>query len=355
MNKKTWLIIAFLALAMPVPCLQAADRELKTFLANAAKADQQNDFAAAIENYQKALDKGYRPGKMHIALGRLYLAAGNYQEAEKHILKALDQKLNKSDQLSAHEMLGKISYYRQDYAQAMGYFKDCIELKRNYEPAYLGLAKIYKDMKMYAEAKQELDHISKSKKLRTEYNLTSGLLYRDWGLYQKAHQALLQVISHDSTNTEAHLALADIYYHKKEYGQALGELKYVASLQPQGRVFRYMALCLFYLREKEKAIATLLEAIKLEPNEYLNYAIGGLIYSDFADWEIAMEQFSKALEMNSQSALVLTGRGWCARQLHHDQDAIADFQQVLELKNVSWMQDLAQKNIAILTSNKGDR
>ena len=355
MNKKTWLIIVFLALAMPVPGLQAADRELKTFLANAAQAEQKNDFVAAIENYQKALDKGYRPGKTRITLGRLYLAAGDDQEAEKHILKALDLKLNKAEQLTAHELLGNINYQRQNYAQALRHFKDCIELKRNYEPAYLGLAKIYKDMKMYAEAKQELDHISKSKKLKTEYNLTSGLLYRDWGLYQKAHQALLRVIGHDPTNIEAHMVLADIYYHKKDYGQSLGELKYIASLQPQGRVFRNMALCLFYLREKEKAIASLLEAVKLEPNEYLNYAIGGLIYSDTADWEIAIDQFSKALEMNPQSALVLTGRGWCARQLHHDQDAIADFQQVLELKNVSWMQDLAQKNITILTSNKGDR
>ncbi|MDD5491792.1 MAG: tetratricopeptide repeat protein, partial [bacterium] len=240
-------------------------------------------------------------------------------------------------------------------AQSMEHFKDCIELKRNYEPAYLGLAKIYKDMKMYSEALQELDHISRSKKLKIEYNLTMGLLYRDWGLYQKAHQALLQVIGSEPTNIEAHLALADIYYHKKDYGQALGELKYIASLQPRGRVFRSMALCLFYLGEKEKAIASLLEAIKLEPNEYLNYAVGGLIYSAESDWETARNQFNKALEMNPQSALVLIGRGWCEKQLHQDQDAITDFRQVLELKNLSWMQELAQKDITMLTTEKGDR
>ncbi|MDD5492094.1 MAG: hypothetical protein PHV60_05375, partial [bacterium] len=190
MNKKAWLVLVFLSLVIPVPRLQAADRELKTFLANADKAEQKNDFVAAIENYQKALDKGYRPGKMRVTLGRLFLAAGNDQEAEKHLLKALDQKLNKTEQLSVHELLGVVNYRRQNYAQSMEHFKDCIELKRNYEPAYLGLAKIYKDMKMYSEALQELGHISRTKKLKIEYNLTMGLLYRDWGLYQKAHQAL---------------------------------------------------------------------------------------------------------------------------------------------------------------------
>lgn len=353
MNKKTWLILIFMALSIPAPGLQAADRELKTFLANAAKADQKNDFTVAIENYQKVLDKGYHPGKMHVTLGRLYLAAGNDTEAEKHLLKALDQKLNKSDQLTAHELLGIINYRKQNYAQAMGYYKDCIEIKRNYDNAYLGLAKIYKDVKMYPEALQELGKISKSRKLKLEYSLTIGLLYRDWGLYQKAQKALLDVISLDPTSIEAHLALADIYYRKKEYSQALGELKYIASLQPQARVLRTMALCLFYLQEKEKAIATLLEAIKLEPNEYLNYAIGGLIYSNGAEWENAKNQFAKSLEINPQSALVLIGRGWCEKRLNRNQEALADFQKVLELKNVSWMQELAQRSIT--TYEKGDR
>ncbi len=140
-----------------------------------------------------------------------------------------------------------------------------------------------------------------------------------------------------------------------KFGQALGELKYVASLRPQGKVWRDMALCLFYMREKEKAIATLLEAIKLEPNEYLNYAIGGLIYSNGADWENARNQFTKALEVNSESALVLIGRGWCEKQLHRNQAALADFRKVLELNNVFWMQDLARRSSTILTTKKGDR
>jgi tetratricopeptide (TPR) repeat protein len=352
MSKKTWLLLVFFLMVMPMHHSQAADRELKLFLANAATAEQKNDFPTAIENYEKALARGYHPGKMHLTLGQLWLSAGNDQEAEKHLLKALEQKLNKGEQISTHELLGTIHYRRQNYAQAMGQFKDCLELKQKYEPAYLGLAKIYKDVKMYPEALQELETISKSKKLKYEYNLTIGLLYRDWGLYQKALTALLQVIDDNPTNIEARWALADIYYGKKEYGQALDELKYISTLHPQGNIYRYMSLCLFYLQEKEKAIAALLEAIKLEPNEYLNYAIGGLIYSDSADWENARDQFTKALEMNPQSALVLISRGWCEKQLHHRQNAVADFQKVLELKKVSWMQDLARRSMVILTSTK---
>ncbi|MDD5258493.1 MAG: tetratricopeptide repeat protein [bacterium] len=350
MNKNTWLCLIFLLLAMPVHISVAADRELKALLVQAQEAEQKKDFTAAIEYYQKALDQDYQPGKINLALGRLYLAVGNDTEAEKHLLKALGQKLHKGDQLSAHELLGTVNYHQQNFVQAMGHFKDCLELKRNYEPAYLGLAKIYKDVKMYPEALQELEKISKSKKLKSEYNLTIGLLYRDWGLYQKALKALLQVIGKEPTNIEAHLALADIYYRKKEYSQALGELQYIASLQPQGKIFRYIALCLFYLQEEEKAIATLLEAIKIEPNEYLNYAIGGLVYSTAADWQNAKNQFTRSLDMNPQSALVLIGRGWCERQLQQNQNAIADFQKVLELKNESWMRDVAQSNITILTS-----
>ena len=350
MNKNIWLCLILLSLAMPVLPSAAANRELKALLVNAEKAEQKKDFTAAIEYYQKALDQGYHPGKINLSLGRLYLASGNDTEAEKHLLKALEQKLNKGERLSAHELLGAANYHQQNYAQAMGHFKDCLELKRNYEPAYLGLAKIYKDVKMYPEALQELGKISKSRKLKSEYNLTIGLLYLDWGLYQKALKALQQVVAKEPTNIEVHLVLADIYYRKKEYSQALGELQYIASLKPQGKVFRYMALCLFYLQEEERAIATLLEAIKIEPNEYLNYAIGGLIYSAGADWQNAKNQFTRSLEMNPQSALVLIGRGWCERKLQQNQNALADFQKVLELKSESWMREVAQKSITIITA-----
>lgn len=352
MNKRIWLVSLCCISLMFTRLLPAADRELKIILANAEKAEQEHDLTAAIENYLKVLGKNYRPGRVHFILGRLYLAAGNESEAEKHLTQALEQELNQEEQLSAQVLLGTISYGRQNYAQAIERFKNCIEIKRNYEPAYLGLARVYKDMRMYPEALKELDFIRRSKKLKLEYNLTAGLLYRDWGLYQKALLSLHQAIISDPTNTAAHQALADIYYHQKEYGQALGELNYLASLQPQGSVYRTMALCLFYLQEKEKAVVFLLEAIKLEPNDHLNYAIGGLIYYQSNEWENAGNQFARSLEMNSQSALALIGRGWCEKKLNNIPAAAADFQKVLDLKNVSWLQELAQKDMAALAVEK---
>ncbi len=348
MSKRIWLALLCVIVLLSAGQALAADRELKTILSFAEKAEQKNDFSAAIENYLKVLEKNYRPGRIHFVLGRLYLATGNESEAEKHLTQALELKLNQEEQLSVQAYLGTISYRQQNYAQAIERFKNCIELKRNYEFAYLGLAKIYKDMQMYPEALKELNVIRRSKKLKFEYNLTAGLLYRDWGLYQKAVLSLHESIVSDPTSIAAHQALADIYYHQKKYGQALGELNYVAILQPQGSVYRTMAMCLFYLQEKEKAVSFLLEAIKLEPNDHLNYAIGGLIYYQSDEWENAGNQFTRSLEMNSQSALALIGRGWCEKKLNNTPAAVADFQKVLDLKNVPWMQELAQKNIAAL-------
>ncbi len=352
MNKKIWLpLLCCILLLSAWPAL-AADRELNILLVNAQEAEQKNDSAAAIENYLKVLEKNYRPGRIHLILGRLYLAAGNESEAEKHLLQALEQKLNRDEQLSVQSLLGDINYRRQDYNQAIERFKNCIELKRNYETAYLGLAKVYKDMQMFPEALKELNVIRRSKKLKFEYNLTAGLLFRDWGLYQKALLSLRQAIDSDPTSIAAHQALADIYYQEKEYGQALVELNYLATLQPQGSVYRNMAMCLFYLQEKEKAVAFLLEAIKLEPNDHLNYAIGGLIYYEGDEWENARNQFARSLEMNPQSALALIGHGWCEKKLNNTPAARADFQKVLDLKNGSWMQELAQKNIMALAAEK---
>ncbi|MBI5554588.1 MAG: tetratricopeptide repeat protein [Elusimicrobia bacterium] len=352
MSKRIWLAWLCCILLLSVRLAPAADRELKIMLATAEKAEQKNDLPAAIENYLKVLEKNYYPGRIHLILGRLYLAAGNKSEAEKHLTQALEQELNQEEQLSVQALLGTISYCRQNYAQAIERFNNCIEMKRNYESAYLGLAKVYIDMQMYPEALKKLNVIRRSKKLKFEYNLTAGLLYRDWGLYQKALLSLRQAIVSDPTSTAAHQALADIYYQQKEYGQALRELSYVASLQPQGSVYRTMALCLFYLREKEKAMAFLLKAIKLEPNDHLNYAIGGLIYYESHDWEKAGDQFTRSLEMNSQSALALIGRGWCEKKLNDTSLAMADFQKVLDLRDVSWLQELAQKNIAAVAVEK---
>lgn len=352
MSKNIWLILLCCMLLMSASPVLATDRELKILLANAEKAEQKNDSSAAIDNYLKVLEKNYRPGRIRLILGRLYLAAGNELEAEKHLTQALEQKLSRDEQLSVQLLLGTINYRRQDYNQAIERFKNCIEIKRNYEAAYLGLTKVYRDMQMYPEALKELHAIRKSKKLRFEYNLTAGLLYRDWGLYQKALLFLQQALVSDPTSIAAHQALADIYYQKKEYGQALGELNYLSSLQPQASVYRTMAMCLFYLQEKEKAVVFLLEAIKLEPNDHLNYIIGGLIYYESNEWEHSRSQFARSLEMEPQSVLALIGLGWCEKRLDNTPAAVANFEKALELNNVSWMRKLAQKNIAVLAVEK---
>ena len=122
-------------------------------------------------------------------------------------------------------------------------------------------------------------------------------------------------------------------------------MKYLATSKPEARVYQKMALSLFYLGEFERAIASLLEAIKLEPNDYLNYALGGLIYCGQGDWDKAGEQFKLALEINPDSALCLFGQAECAAKMNDPAAARGDWQKIADQKSSSWISELAGKEL----------
>jgi tetratricopeptide (TPR) repeat protein len=345
MTKKLGLFILFIGvfvLGAPRPVLANASADLK----KAELAGKAGDFQTAIQLYQKVLAADYKKGKVDLALGDLYASSGDDAEAVKWFSAGLDEKLSRDEKIRANLSLAKVYYRNKDYAKAMEYLHNCLALKPKYEEAHLNLALIYRDMQMYPEANQQMEFLARTKKLKYEYNLTMGQIYESWGIYRKAIIYLGKAIINSPMSEEAHRSLAEVYYKQNDFGKSLGEWKYVASVQPQGMVYRKMALCLYNLKEKEKALASLLEAIKLEPNDYMNYAVGGLVYGSNQEWDKALAQFNRGLEINPASEFCLFGQGYCDLRLRKPNLAQASFQKLAELDSTSWMGELANKELS---------
>jgi tetratricopeptide (TPR) repeat protein len=93
-----------------------------------------------------------------------------------------------------------------------------------------------------------------------------------------------------------------------------------------------------YLRKREfdKAIEDLDKAIQLNSQSYSSYHNRGMAYSGKGRHEKAVEEFSKVLEINPSSTLLLKDRGTAYRKLAEYELALADLQKCVELdKNFS--------------------
>lgn len=255
------------------------------------------------------------------------------------------EKLSKKEQLAAALKLSQTYYQQKDYSQAIAANRNCLMLKRNCEQARLNLACIYREMQMYPEALKEIDWVNKKGKFKYEYNLTKGQIYQSLGVYEKAINYLSKALAVNSLGVEPHFALGEIYYEQKNFEKALTEFKLAAEFQQQVQVYQKLALCFFYLGRPEKALASLSEAVKLAPEDYLSYCISGLIYSAGQDWEKALSQFNAALALKPESPLCLLGQGWCLDHLKKQAEATSSFEKIVDAKNVSWVVELARKNL----------
>lgn len=315
------------------------------YLREAEKALANKDYSAALSCYRKLIENNYQPGHSNLVTGELCVLLQEHKEAGEYFRRALEYRLSKKDMVRAHLGLGKVYYQQQDFAKAIEHFRECIVRMQKHEEAHLGLSLVYRDMGMYAEALTEITACKKNRKYRYEYNLISGQILKEWGIYPKAVAHLQQALLLRPSSSEVHELLEEIYYAQREYQKAVAELEILVAVEPRADCYRMLALSFFYLQDREKALSFLQQASRIEPNDYLNYAVGGLIYSGLAEWKKAEEQFACGLELEPSSGLCLLGKGWSQLHLQERGAAKKTFEHVKDLKNMNWLQEIAEKNL----------
>ena len=221
------------------------------------------DFAAA-EKWAKAtlaLDADNVDARLNLAF--VYRFTGRLAEAEKLLVKLARAQPDEADVQIA---LRDVYYAGGKLEEALEPAKAVIELEPSTAENYLALARLYFELRRYDEGLAACDH---ALQLRDD---AMGRNLRGWGLYRagrmdEAEAELSLAVARDDKFADAHRNLADVYYQKWLFEQALDHYDKAYRVDPRdGRALVMTGYCYYQLGDTEQAEVVFDKALTLFPD-----------------------------------------------------------------------------------------
>jgi tetratricopeptide (TPR) repeat protein len=238
----------------------AADSsEARSFYALGKAYTALNDYPKAITAYEHTLALGQYQDRIPKVLAQLYHKAGieaygerKYADAIGQLEKSLKhnpknaaalfavglchtslrapsaaqasfERTIKADPryFKAYKALGDIYYQRREYAPAQKQYEKSLEINPKFTDAYGGLGRVLIDSGDLEKAVSRMEEAT-----QTNPKYAEGFLFQGMALVklQRFHQAvppLRQAIDYNGKNAEAHYRLAEAYYGKGDYSDAI--------------------------------------------------------------------------------------------------------------------------------------
>ena len=224
-----------------------------------------NDYTAALQACNRALELNPNCALAHAFLGRIYSATDRREEALAEISQALSLAPSEPEVLAA---AGTVRADGDDWDSAITYYKRAVTLAPNYPQYALALAGAYREIGEFDTA---LEYCRTALRLNEGYE---GSAYRglgrtlwDKGDLQGAKANLQKAIAFDDTDAMAHWALGAILYEQEEYPAALPELERAVALRPNNAgLWEWVGACYMQLERWEEARAALEKAVSLDPS-----------------------------------------------------------------------------------------
>lgn len=171
---------------------------------------------------------------------------------------------------------GKESYFKEDYDEAIFYFKKSLEINKNFIEPLIELAKIFYEIENYDYA---YDYINQALKLSTkkdELTIFSADIELKLGRYEIAEKKYKEILSKDPLNLNAYNGLANLYLLTGRYSLAKKSLDEILKTD-KNNFFAISMMAKYYEKyDKKKAenyYIMNIERNSLNPESYKEYSI----------------------------------------------------------------------------------
>ena len=193
------------------------------------------------------------------------------------------------------------------------------DLKRGVESLQLAVAK---------DPKYALAHAS----LAEAYNLLGFYsVYAPRQAYPLARHEAQQAIQLAPMLADAHTALGDLYIYEWNWAGAEHEFQRALSLSPNDpQALQWYGMFLAVQGRNREAIELVRKAMIVDPLSIVINADLGLCYYYARDYERALEQYTKTLELDKRFSLTHNWMGLALVQMKRYDEAIAHFKQAVE-------------------------
>lgn len=280
--------------------------------------------------------------EVEFQLGVLAYSGGNYDQAERHLKKALE---SLSDKVEVHYYLGLTLLKLKRPAEALVCFRDACERQADSACSHLYWGMSLADMGSYRGAIGQYNQAIKLNANFVSAYYAAGLAFHKLNQYEEALNYFQKAIDLDPNFAEAYngLALMQMALHResdalasfaraaklndklvvvqKNWASALSTLgrfldateRYQAiiasgakplSARERAQVFSDWGVNLFYLERYEEACEKLIEAVDIDPGLVGARLNLGMVQHVLKEYEQAAGVFEKALETHPQIAEV---------------------------------------------------
>jgi tetratricopeptide (TPR) repeat protein/GT2 family glycosyltransferase/glycosyltransferase involved in cell wall biosynthesis len=298
----------------------------------------QQQWQQAISYYQKAIDIDPNLAIVYRNLGKICNKLGEKEKAQKYFHRAEDLDANtnvndnkkspkltsyqpeairsliseettpaqlKPDSPESYAKLGDFYAEKQQWQEAVFFYKQTIKIEPKFPEAYRNLARIYNNLGQSEESSEFLFQalMLEPNKTRSEQYFSLGNVFRQQRKNERAIACYRQAIQLRSEFSEAYLALGEVLNDSSETEKAIACYREAIQLNPSSFQGYHNLGDAFAKQEKwEEATAAYLHGIKLNPEFSWSYNNWGDVLLKQQQWEEAAQCYQQAIQLNPDFA-----------------------------------------------------
>lgn len=296
-------------------------------------------------------------------LGTLEAQCSNYNKAILFLSKA--NKIN-SNSWEINHNLGNAYFEISDYKKAKLFYKKSIKINNNNEKIYYKLGLTYKKLEEYSNALAVFEQAIIINPSYTNSILESAIIFFQIGKKAESFQCFEKIIKIDSNNSfyyfhygaalvlcekyleaipyleksinikndfpDAYLSLGDAFHGLRDNQNALKN--YQISININNNVIALFNISHTYmeLKKYEEALFYLREVLIINPEFDQAYNAIGVVYIHMGYFDLAYQNLTIAIELNSKEPSYFLNRGNTLASLKKFDDSTLDYLKAIEIK-----------------------
>lgn len=248
--------------------------------------------------YGEALQLAPEKSPIFFKMAGLYASQKDFEMAEKVIRKGIEQ-----GPLSpiGFYFLGRLAVEKKNLSEGIKFYQKALSINSAYEPAYIGIARVYEIQGRDQEAVEVYQHIL----MRVNSgNPEAGARLIQLLKRNKQYDAALELLGRLSRNSPGNLDIslqrALILAEKRDFSGAIKMLLPVLEGRPEDlRLYLYLSTLYEENKEIERAIATLRTVLDKDPDAYdIHIRLASLLFYKLQKVEKALFESSRARKID---------------------------------------------------------
>jgi len=286
------------------------------------------DFSKARGCYRKTLEVAPTFLEANTHLGRLLLADGRIDEAQRYFNAQVE-----SGQISAEALRGLaiIHIDRSENSRAEEYLREILTSDPKDTDAMLKLARVYHKMGRQEQANDILKQATATgvddPAICKELAQTCFLMER----YREASQIYEQLLGKERTS-ELINDLGNCYFKLENWEEAASQYRRALECAPVVPVvYRNLGLAEARRQRRAEAIEALEKYMELEPDQCGLDAVLGDLHCGLRNYDQALPYYEKSLQSNPSDPAALFRLSECYLLMGHTDSAITGYQKILQM------------------------